>query len=129
MRGKPQVTPIPQMMQVKVLPLSGEPISVGQKRGWRKTVRDSLYLRNRRNLRFKFPLLLSGAGKGWSLRLRKAHQDGLDNFTTARIPKGNRKNLPRFSSVPNAIRIERLEPVVLIWRFTTDCFAVRGRPE
>ena len=63
MRGKPQITPIPQMMQVKVLPLSGEPISVGQKRGWRKTVRDSLHLRNRRNLRFKFPLLLSGPAK------------------------------------------------------------------
>jgi len=59
----------------------------------------------------------------------EAHQDGLNNFTTARIPKGNRKNLPRFSSAPNAIRIVRLELVVLICRFTTDCFSRSGRPE
>src|SRR5271166_6804570 len=39
-------------MQVKGLPLPGEPICLGQKRGWRKTVCDSPDLRNRRNLRF-----------------------------------------------------------------------------
>jgi SAM-dependent methyltransferase len=69
-----------------------------------------------------------------SLRSLAVHKTGVREdmvlgFTAARIPKGNRKNLPRFSSAPNAIRIARLELVVLICRFTTDCFSASGRPE
>src|ERR1700738_1113432 len=82
------------------------------------------HLWNLRNLRFKFSLLLSGPTKAGAFVY-----EGLEHFNSARIPKGTRKALPRFSSAPNAIRIKRLEPVVLIWRFTTDCFSASGRPE
>lgn len=59
--------------------------------------------------------------------LRTAHLGGLCSLTTARIPKGKRKNLPRLSSAPKAIRITKLEPVLLMCCFTIDCFSGRGR--